>query len=148
MQSKPTSKIAGFSLIELVVAVAIVAILAAVAYPSYLDQVRKSRRSDAQAALMRTAQVLERCYTEYNAYNNPNCAAVNADGTGLKDAYTQTEGGYYTLEATTLSDTAFTLLATPQGDQKKDKCGQLTYDHVGRKNIQEAASGVTVDDCW
>lgn len=144
MQSKkPTNKkIEGFTLIELMITVAIVAILAAIAYPSYLDQVRKTRRSDAQAALMRTAQILERCYTEYNAYNNANCPAVS--GTGLAAAYQNTDEGFYTLSATLLNANAFTLQATPQGDQANDSCGNLTLTHTGQKGV----SSGTVADCW
>lgn len=138
----------GFTLIELMIVVVIVAILAAIAYPSYREQVYKSRRSDAQAALLNTAQVLERCYTEYNAYNNAGCPAVNAAGNGLSSAYGSTENGYYTLSATTLTANAFTLKATPQGAQSGDQCGTLTYDHIGTKGIQDAATGVTAGDCW
>ncbi|BCX88537.1 type IV pilus assembly protein PilE [Methylomarinovum tepidoasis] len=142
-------KTKGFTLIELMIAVAIAAILAAIAYPSYLEQVRKSRRSDAIAALLKTAQVLERCYTEYNAYNDTSCPAVDdSDNTKLATAYTGTDEGYYTLSATTLTATAFTLQAAPQNDQANDKCGKLTFDHIGQKGIQDAASGVTVADCW
>jgi type IV pilus assembly protein PilE len=138
----------GFTLVELMIVVVIIAILAAIAYPSYREQVYKSRRSDAQAALLNTAQVLERCYTEYNAYNNASCPVIDSGGSGLSSAYTSTENGYYTLSTTTLSATAFTLQATPQGAQADDKCGKLTYDHVGRKGIQDAATGVTTGDCW
>jgi len=138
----------GFTLIELMIVVVVIAILAAIAYPSYREQIYKSRRSDAQAALLNTAQVLERCYTEYNAYNNANCPAISSGGSGLSSAYTSTENGYYTLSATTLAANAFTLRATPQGTQAEDKCGKLTYDHVGTKGIQDAATGMTVGDCW
>ena len=68
----------GFTFIELVVVLAIIALLAAIAYPSYMGQVRKSRRSDAQVALLNIAQVFERCYTELNVYNNTACAATGA----------------------------------------------------------------------
>ncbi len=132
----------GFTLIEIMITVAIVAILAAIAYPSYIDQVRKTRRSDAQAALMKTAQVLERCYTEYNAYNDTDCPAVDdSDNTKLASGYTSTENGYYTLSATALSANAFTLAATPSGDQANDQCGNLTYDHIGRKGVSADVDG-------
>ncbi len=132
----------GFTLLELMITVAIISILAAIAYPSYLDQVRKTRRSDAVAALLKTAQVLERCYTEYNAYNNTSCPAVDdADDSKLASAYTSTDEGYYTLSATVLDASAFTLRAVPNGDQANDKCHTLTYNHIGSKGVSQDVDG-------
>ena len=54
----------GFTLIELMIAVAIVGILAGIAYPSYQDSVRKSRRADAQGALLGFANAMERYFTQ------------------------------------------------------------------------------------
>jgi len=133
----------GFTLIEIMITVAIVAILASIAYPGYVSQVRKTRRSDAVAALLKTAQVLERCYTEYNFYDDTGCPAVQDDGSGgseLASDYTSTENGYYILSAA-LSPNAFTLTATPTGDQANDKCGNFTYDHVGRKGVSADVDG-------
>ena len=103
MRVKSTSRVGGFTLIELMITVVIVSILATIAYPSYVEQVRKTRRSDAQTALLRSTQSLERCYTEYNAYNDTSCAAVAASGTDLAATYQGTQGGYYTLGANSLT---------------------------------------------
>src|SRR5690606_38472416 len=59
---------AGFTLIEVMIVVAIIGILAAIAYPSYQDHVRKSRRADAQTALLELAQFMERHYTTNGRY--------------------------------------------------------------------------------
>ncbi len=147
----------GFTLMELMIAVAVVGILSAIAYPSYVEQLRKTRRSDAKAALLNNAQVLERCYTEYNAYNNTACAAVdNTDPSLLASAYTTTEGGYYTLSAAALTAAGFSLQATPAGGvQANDKCGYLRYSNIGQKLVGGDADGDGVvgdnDDirmCW
>jgi type IV pilus assembly protein PilE len=58
----------GFTLIELMVAVAIVGILAAIAIPSYQESMRKSRRADAQSALLNIANAMERYFTQNNTY--------------------------------------------------------------------------------
>ncbi len=146
----------GFTLIELMVVVTIVAILAALAYPSYQEQVRKSRRADATAALMKTAQVLERCYTEFHKYNDANCPAVkNSNTASLSAEYSRSDEGYYSISATTLAANAFTLQASPTGAQSGDRCGRFTLDHVGRQGVtgdgdQDGTSGTDADaeKCW
>ncbi len=50
----------GFTLIELMITVAIIAIIAAIAYPSYQEQVRETRRSNAQADLLELVSYMER----------------------------------------------------------------------------------------
>ncbi len=147
----------GFTLIELMIAVAIVGILATVAYPSYVEHMRKTRRTDAKSTLLERAQMLERCYTEYNAYNNSNCPAVdNSDNTKLASAFASSKEGHYTISATTLTAKSFTLRATPVagGLQANDKCGYLTYNHTGVKGVEKDADGdgsVGASDvalCW
>ena len=52
--------VTGVTLIELMIVVAILAIVSAIAYPSYQEQVAKSRRTDAQRALMEAEHYMRR----------------------------------------------------------------------------------------
>lgn len=69
----PRCKSSGFTLIELMIVVAIIGIIAAIAYPSYVEQVKSTRRTDAQGALQAFANAMERYHTQNNSY-------IGADG--------------------------------------------------------------------
>lgn len=127
----------GFSLIELLVAVAIVGILAAIAVPSYQNSVRKSRRADAKATLTETAQRLERCMTQYGAYDDGNC--VVAGGPSPE--------GYYTIGVVRTA-TTYTVNATTRGAQTTDTaCNSLALSHLGAKTALDS-DGNAAGDCW
>lgn len=141
--SNSISKAAGFTLIELMITVVIISILAAVAFPSYNDSVRKTQRSDAKIKLSEVAQVLERCFTELNAYNSTTCPVVGA-GPAISET---SDEGYYTITNTALTATTFTLTATPVagGPQAADaKCTTFTLAHTGAKG----ATGTDAANCW
>lgn len=126
----------GITLIELMIVMAIVGILASIAYPSYRENVNSGRRADGQGALVNVAQRLERCFTQFNAYNSANC--------GVAFPIDSPEG-FYSITAPTLTATTFTLSAAPQGAQTGDtRCGTLTLTHSGARN----ASGTQPDRCW
>jgi len=129
----------GITLIELMIVVVIVGILAAIAYPSYQRQVQQTRRSDGQAALLRTAQQLERCFTRENSYVT-DCDAADALDPGISS-----QENLYVVTATTLNGTQFTIVATPQGAQASDtRCGNLTLTHTG----VTGATGTEPARCW
>jgi len=123
----------GFTLIELMIVIVIIGILAAIGYPSYIDQVTKTKRSDGKVALMTAAQSLESCFTEYNAYDDANCAF----------AATSPEGHY----AITIADaaTTFTLTATPQASQADPVCANFTFTNAG---VQGFSGTGTAAQCW
>lgn len=135
----------GFTLIEVMIVVAIVALLATVALPSYQTSVRKARRADARSALVTTAQWLERYSTEHagSGYSTATLSSVAGPTVVAKPT---SDNGYYLLSFTSLSATAFTLRAVPQGGQANDGCGSFTLDERGVRGVTGGTLAVT--DCW
>lgn len=131
----------GFTLIELMVVVVIVAILASVALPAYQDQVRRTHRADAKAALMQLQQYMERNYTEANRYDQ------DAAGAALNLPYTEApiDSGtkFYDLSFAAQAAQTYTLQAVPKNGQQNDPCGTLTINQAGIKG-----SGVDNATCW
>ena len=130
------AKMRGFTLMELMIVVAIVALLSAIAYPAYQDQVRKSNRSDAKAALSDVAQKLERCYTTFGVYNSASCGMVGS----LGGTVTSPEG-YYTIAVSNHTATTYTLTATPA---KPPQTGDTTCPTLTLNELNER--GPT--GCW
>ncbi len=124
----------GFSLMELMIAVVIIGILAAIAYPAYTDHMTRTRRSDGKAALLNLANYMEHYYTENNGYTGATLSSIGYTGTTSQE-------GYYNLSISALSNTSYTLTATPTGVQAGDTtCGALTLTNTNIK-------GPTAD-CW
>lgn len=120
----------GFTLIELVVTIAIVAILAAIALPSFANQMRKSRRAEAISAMQNAQLSLERWRVDHANYGS--------SGTAFPSLTTYN----FAITATVAAPNDYTITATPQGDQTKDKCGTMTITKTGA-TVTKAPS-----DCW
>jgi type IV pilus assembly protein PilE len=130
----------GVTLLELMIVVVVIGILAAIAYPSYQNQVRKTKRADGKAMLMETAQELERCYTRFSSYDAAGCDIAD-------DLPLSSSEGHYVISATVLNASAFTLDATPQGDQANDaECGVLRLTSSGIQGSLGADSDA--NECW
>ncbi len=148
-------KARGFTLIELLIAVAIVGILASIAYPSYRASIMKSQRIEGKELLLEVANREAVFRSNFNTYTDVINSSDTCDGKDCGLAFPDTgatsKNGYYALTvATNVTDTTFTLTATPVtgSAQAGDKCGAFVLDNTGRRTLSGAAAGLTVQDCW
>jgi type IV pilus assembly protein PilE len=145
-------RVAGFTLIELMVTLVVAAILVSIAVPSYQTQVRKSRRTEARNAVMDLAAREERYYSVNNHYTNVALElGYGKDNTVI--AGLQVGSGYYTVSvdltipqptATPPIRAGFTITATATGTQLKDAaCQKFVVDEVGTQTSTPSAT-----ECW
>lgn len=138
-------RMAGFNLLELMVAVAIVGILVALGYPSYQSQLTDSRRNDAQGALLGFVTAMERYKSDNSTY-----AGAEA-GTSFPSAPKATvypaqapidsDDKYYTLTIESSSPTSYTLRATPIGGTAQDGDGFMEITSTGIKRWDKDNNG-------
>lgn len=94
------------------VTTAIIAILAAIAYPSFMESIRKSRRSDAIAALTRVQQAQERHRANFGSYASTFDATAAAETTTTLKLPATSQDGHYTLALSGATGQAYTATAT------------------------------------
>jgi type IV pilus assembly protein PilE len=133
IQGGRVTRMAGVTLIELMVVMMIVAILTAIAVPAYRSHIIKTNRRAAESCLSEAAQFMERYYTTNLKYTdavpNPPCKS---------DANLSQR---YTITAPTPTQNTYTVLATPIGPQGTDTCGVLSI-------TQDGSRSPTTPGCW
>jgi type IV pilus assembly protein PilE len=135
----------GFTLIELMIVIAILGIFAAFAFPSYQDSVQKSRRSDAQSALIGLSHQMERHFSQNSTY----VSAITGSAPQPPDIFSSQVpigGGTVTYNLTVQAVTAssYILRATPVGVQASD--GYFELLSTGARRWNEATT--TLRSCW
>lgn len=112
----------GLTLIELMIALVVLGLLAGLALPSFLDSVRKSRRSDAFAALNTVMQAQERFRSNRANYAASITNAANGSPPGLALPGTS-GGGHYTLSLDNVTATGYEVIATAAAGSSQAKDG-------------------------
>lgn len=132
----------GFSLIELLMVLVITGILAAISYPSYQNYIVRAHRVDGRSALLDLACRMETYYAEHSSYRT---ATI---GTGQStDVLSQRQSldGWYNLSLSQVTDTTYTLQATPR-NMTDTHCQSLTLTSSGVKGVTAVATSVS--QCW
>jgi type IV pilus assembly protein PilE len=130
------------------IAVAVVSLLAAVAWPSFIESVRKSRRSEAFAAMAAIQQAQERWRASHQAYTSTwsDLAASSA-----------TPKGYYTLALRTPAApddrVGYDLVATAARAQSDDTPCQMMAIELRRGSLRYGSGTGAIDwtdphRCW
>lgn len=128
----------GFTLVELMIVLGIIGILSAVAVGFYGRYVIEANRTDARVALSATSTSLEKCRSLYSAYDSGNCNVAFP---------VASDDGFYSITATVITATTFTLTATPvagQAQANDPDCTSLTLTNTGI----EAGTPAGNNECW
>ena len=157
LRSKSQRPAPGFTLLELMITVVVVSILAALAYPSFMDSIRKSRRSDAVAALTRVQHAQERFRANVATYSG-GFDPTGADATKLRLSNSSPDG-HYTLALSNNAITGYTVTATanagsPQSADalcqvftvvQDDPNGLVAYKSTNASAVVNSSSN---NPCW
>ena len=141
----------GFTLIEVVIASVITMILMSAVVPSYMESVRKSRRMEGRAALLRLMQQQERYYSLHNSYIRFASSSTDEDERKFQwFSGSNAQASAYEIKAEACANDTIVncvlLTAMPGTSKVDDKykdpvCGELSLTSAGVKAANKP-------DCW
>lgn len=137
--TNPPGRSHAFSLVEVLVAVAIVGILAVLAMTSVEQYRLRARRTIAHEALLSVAHAQELHRAVFSQYADT-LPALHVSSSAA---------AAYTIELDHDMLPGFRARATPVGRQRRDACGTLTIDHLGRRSSSRVQTSPSKpDNCW
>lgn len=136
----------GFTVIETMIAMAVAGILSSLAYPAYQSVVHKTRRSDAQVALLQVQMAQERHRSNHTGYGTLAEIGIAAES----------PSGHYTLTIVDPTESGFAVHAAATGSQHGDaRCRhmRLTVNGFNVAYASGAEADVANDaaanrQCW
>lgn len=141
---------AGFTLIELMIVLTIVGIISAFAYPAYQNQVMKTRRGEAKAALTALAQAMEEAYTNTMDYTAAKLAP-EANAIFPNEAPLDGQQKFYDLsiDQNNTTNRFFMIWANAKssGPQSRDECPNLWINSAGQSGATDA-NNQALTTCW
>lgn len=122
-------RMAGFSLIELLIVVVIVGIVSAIAVPNYQAYVREARRTDGTGALLTLANNQEKWFLANGRYAGTLASVWSSGTTSLED--------FYDLAVTTGNTTLFLVRASAAAgkSQVNDTIQCVTLDSTNLRRM-------------
>jgi len=139
----PARGLAGFTLIELMIAVTVLGILAAIAYPQYTEFVQRSRITDATNALNDFRTRMEQYFQDNRTY-------ANAGACGVPDPAVAGSASFQ-LACAGAGPAGYTVTATGLASKGM---GSFTYRltvaaaGVTRATVSAPAGWATPAGCW
>lgn len=122
IQPASRRRLAGFSLIELMIVIVIVGILAAIAYPAYARYVQRTHEAEAQGQIMELASALEAHRAKNFSYSGANLSTLAPE---------LNNNPHYTANlALSNANQSYTVTATPNSSTMAGM-DTLTYNSAG-----------------
>ena len=136
-------RMAGVTLLELMIVVTLIGMLGIIAVPSYRQYTIRAQRTEAKTALLRLQTNEERFYLANRTYGG----TANLAALGFPTA--TTENGTYTLTIPAADAITYTATATPLAGARVDmtqdgKCTSFSITAQGVKT----ATGSDPTACW
>ena len=133
--TEKSTSVQGVTLIELVIVLAVMGILLSIAVPSYQRHMLRVHRSEAIRILLQASMCQERIHASDGSYDTSRCHPAS-------------EYNKYSMSYTPVDSRGevYLAMATPNGAQMADPCGELSLNQNGARNV--GGSTISSAQCW